>query len=302
MPAPVVVFGFNRPDVFGETIRALKNNSLATDTNLYIFIDGARNEEDVPKVGDVAKIAHAVTGFKSVTVNASPVNKGLANSIISGVTEIIEQYGRVIVVEDDLIVAPSFLAYMNQFLDKYEHDYRIFQVSGFGVKIKPPKDYNYDIYMHIRAQSWTWGTWKDRWETVDWKVSDFIELSRDKKKQRAFNKGGSDLFGMLKGYMNGVNNSWYIRFNYSMFKQKKYAIVPVKSLVLNEGFGAEATHCNTYNRYKVDFQGEEKKYFTSPSTIEPDIRLYQQAVKYWSIRYRIYGKIMTLIYKLTKWG
>lgn len=302
MPAPVVVFGFNRPDVFGETIRALKNNSLATDTNLYIFIDGPRNEEDVPKVGDVAKIAHAVTGFKSVTVNASPVNKGLANSIISGVTEIIEQYGRVIVVEDDLIVAPSFLTYMNQFLDKYKHDYRIFQISGFGVKIKPPTDYNYDIYMHIRAQSWTWGTWKDRWETVDWKVSDFIELSRDKKRQRAFNKGGSDLFGMLKGYMNGVNNSWYIRFNYSMFKQKKYAIVPVKSLVLNEGFGAEATHCNTYNRYKVDFQGEEKKYFTSPSTIEPDIRLYQQAVKYWSIRYRIYGKIMTLIYKLTKWG
>ena len=256
----------------------------------------------MPKVGDVAKIAHAVTGFKSVTVNALPVNKGLANSIISGVTEIIEQYGRVIVVEDDLIVAPSFLTYMNQFLDKYKHDYRIFQISGFGVKIKPPTDYNYDIYMHIRAQSWTWGTWKDRWETVDWKVSDFIELSRKKKKQRAFNKGGSDLFGMLKGYMNGVNNSWYIRFNYSMFKQKKYAIVPVKSLVLNEGFGAEATHCNTYNRYKVDFQGEEKKYFTSPSTIEPDIRLYQQAVKYWSIRYRIYGKIMTLIYKLTKWG
>lgn len=302
MPAPVVVFGFNRPDVFGETIRALKNNSLATDTNLHIFIDGPRNEEDVLKVGNVAKIAHAVTGFKSVTVNASPVNKGLANSIISGVTEIIEQYGRVIVVEDDLIVATSFLTYMNQFLDKYEHDYRIFQVSGFGVKIKPPKDYNYDIYMHIRAQSWTWGTWKDRWETVDWKVSDFIELSRDKKKQRAFNKGGSDLFGMLKGYMNGVNNSWYIRFNYSMFKQKKYAIVPVKSLVLNEGFGAEATHCNTYNRYKVDFQREEKKYFRSPSTIEPDIRLYQQAVKYWSIRYRIYGKIMTLIYKLTKWS
>lgn len=302
MPAPVVVFGFNRPDVFGKTIRALKNNSLATDTNLYIFIDGPRNEEDAPKVDDVVKIAHAVTGFKSVTVNASPLNKGLANSIISGVTEIIKQYGRVIVVEDDLIVATSFLTYMNQFLDKYEHDYRIFQVSGFGVKIKPPKDYNYDIYMHIRAQSWTWGTWKGRWETVDWKVSDFIELSRNKKKQRAFNEGGSDLFDMLKGYMNGINNSWYIRFNYSMFKQKKYAIVPVKSLVLNEGFGAEATHCNTYNRYKVDFQGEEKSFFTSPDTIEPDARLYQQAVKYWSIRYRIYGKIMTLLYKLTKWG
>lgn len=300
MHAPVVVFGFNRPEVFCETIKALKNNSLAPESNLYIFIDGPRNNHDVPKVAEVVKIAHAVTGFKSVTVNASSANKGLAQSIISGVTEIIEQYGKVIVVEDDLIVAPSFLTFMNQFLNKYEHDYRIFQISGFGVKIRPPKDYKYDIYINIRAQSWTWGTWKDRWKTVDWEVSDFIELSQDKKKQRAFNKGGSDLFGMLKGYMTGINNSWYIRFNYSMFKQKKYAIVPVKSLVLNEGFGAEATHCNTYNRYKVDFQRDEKHYFTSPCVIEPDSRLYQQAVKYWSIRYRIYGKIMTLLYKLMK--
>lgn len=302
MLAPVIVFGFNRPEVFGETIKALKNNSLAANTHLHIFIDGPRNDKDVPKVAEVVKIANAVTGFKSVTVNASSANKGLAKSIIYGVTEIIEQYGKVIVVEDDLIVAPSFLTFMNQFLDKYEHDYRIFQISGFGVKIKSPKDYNYDIYMHIRAQSWTWGTWKDRWKTVDWEVSDFIKLSQDKKKQRDFNEGGSDLFGMLKGYMTGINNSWYIRFNYSMFKQQKYAIVPVKSLVLNEGFGAEATHCNTYNRYKVDFQREEKSFFTSPDTIEPDARLYQQAVKYWSIRYRIYGKIMTLLYKLTKWG
>ena len=298
MPAPVIVFGFNRPDVFSETIEALMRNSLATDTNLYIFIDGPRNDEDVSKVADVVKIARAVTGFKSVTVNVSSVNKGLADSIISGVTDIIELYGRVIVVEDDLIVASSFLTYMNQFLDKYEHDYRIFQISGFGVKIKPPKDYKYDIYMHIRAQSWTWGTWKDRWETVDWEVTDFVELSHDKKKQRAFNKGGSDLFGMLKGYMNGVNNSWYIRFNYSMFKQKKYAIVPIKSLVHNEGFRTDATHCNAYNRYKIDFQRETKITFTSPHAIKPDIRLYKQAVKYWSIKYRIYGKIMTILYKL----
>lgn len=98
--------------------------------------------------------------------------------------------------------------------------------------------------------------------------------------------------------MNGVNNSWYIRFNYSMFKQKKYAIVPIKSLVHNEGFRTDATHCNAYNRYKIDFQRETKITFTSPHAIKLDIRLYKQAVKYWSIKYRIYGKIMTILYKL----
>lgn len=298
--APIVVFAFNRLDPLKKTVASLLQNEEAKDSDLYVFVDGARPNkagEDV-KVKAVQEYVKSIKGFKKIEYFFSEKNKGLADSIISGTTKIINLYNKVIVVEDDLYVSAGFLEFMNYMLNKYEHDERIFQVSGYGVKINLPKDYAYDYYMHIRAHSWTWGTWKDRWETVDWQVGDFQSLCKDKKKQRAFNRGGSDLFGMLKGYMTRKNNSWYIRFTYSMFCQGRYAVMPVRSLVRNDGFGGEATHCNTYNRYKVDFNEKGYGNWSEPAKMEFDKRIGREASKYWSIRYRIYGKIRTLLMKL----
>lgn len=295
--APIVVFAFNRPDVLKTTLVSLKDNQLAKDSDLYIFIDGPRNSDDVEKIEKVSAICDQIDGFKTITIKQSDKNKGLAPSIISGVTEIINKYGKVIVVEDDLFLSKSFLKYMNQMLNSYEKRDDIFQVSGFGTKINPPKYYHYDVYLNERAQSWTWGTWIDRWNTVDWEVKDYRELSRSWKKRRCFNKCGSDLFKMLKGYMDGKNNSWYIRFNYSMYKQHKYSVNPVRSLVRNDGFRSDATHCNAYNRYKIDFEDFHKGDFIAPESLKPSNEIIKQAVKYWSIHYRIYGKIMTLISK-----
>ena len=174
------------------------------------------------------------------------------------------------------------------------------KVSGFGVKINVPSGYKYDVYLNNRAHSWTWGTWKDRWDTVDWEVKDYNNLMHDKTKQKAFNKGGSDLYGMLKGFMQGKNNSWYIRFTYSMFLQNRYGVSPIKSLVINDGFRPESTHCNVYNRYKIDFLNEYKQEFSIPPKIEWDSRINKQAKKYWSIPYRIHGKIMTLLIKMKR--
>ena len=297
--SPIVVFAFNRPNLLQQTLQALKQCRLAKESDLYIYIDGPRNNMDVEKVDATKSIARHTDGFKSVTCKASPINKGLAQSVISGVSEIINRFGKVIVVEDDLYVSKGFLEFMNYMLNKYEQDERIFQVSGFGIKVNS-KGYPYDYYMHIRAQSWTWGTWKDRWETIDWQVKDFPELLLDKKKQRAFNQGGSDLFEMLKRFMAHKNNSWYIRFTYAMFCQGRYAIMPVRSLVLNDGFGKDATHCNTYNRYKVDFNEEGYGNWEKPERIVFNQRISHEATKYWTIRYRIYGKLMTIIQKLLK--
>ena len=202
-----------------------------------------------------------------------------------------------IVVEDDLYVSRSFLHFMNEMLNKYEEDERIMQVSGYGCKLTRIGDYPYDAYINERAHSWSWGTWKNRWDTIDWNVSDFKELSSSKILQRKFNKRGSDLYGMLKGYMQHKNNSWYIRFNYSMYKQNRYSIMPIKSLVRNDGFGGDATNCKSYNRYKVDFEIEHKGKFFVPEYFEPCERIISNSVRYWQLPYRIYGKIMTLLTK-----
>lgn len=300
--APLVICAFNRTDVLKSTITSLQANDLADETELYIFVDGPRanKEGESDKVKEVVRVAESAIGFKSVTVTASPENKGLAKSITGAATQLLNKYGRVIVVEDDLYCSKSFLRYMNNMLELFEHDKRVMQVSGYSSKLHLSKSYPWDIYLSGRAHSWSWATWKDRWETVDWDVKDFDQLANDKQAIKAFNTYGSDLFGMLKGWKEKRNNSWYIRFNYAMHKQGRFSVCPTKSLVRNDGFGADATHCSSYNRYKIVFESEHIGVFKSPSTTEnllPDKKLMKHAVRYWSIPYRIYGKIMT---KLTK--
>ena len=187
--APIIVVAFNRPELFKATLGSLKVNPLATESDLYIYIDGVRenHSEDKEKVDDVIAIA----------------NKA------DGATEILNVYGKVIVIEDDLYLSPSFLTYMNIMLQEYENDQRVMQITGFGPLIRHSERYDFDHYLTKRAHSWTWGTWKDRWETIDWEVKDFDELASSKKKQNALNKNGSDLYKMLKGWKTGQNNSWY---------------------------------------------------------------------------------------------
>ena len=296
---PIIIFGFNRAESLRRAAEALLANAEAAESDLFVFVDGPRKDKagETEKVNEVRKCAESIRGFKSLTCSFSEQNKGLAPSIISGVTQVINQYGRAIVVEDDLVVSKSFLRYMNEMLDKYESDDRIMQVTGFGCKIKKPADYSWDVYLNERSNPWSWGSWKDRWDTVDWEVRDFPELKGSLKKQLAFCKRGSDLYSMLRDYMDGKNSSWWIRFNYSMFKQQRYAVCPIRSLVRNEGFTKEATNCNGYNRYEVDFEESHKGDFLSPERLKPLELIMREAVRYWTIRYRIYGKLMTYIHK-----
>lgn len=297
--APIIIVAFNRPELFKATLDSLMANPLAAESDLFIFIDGARENhtDDIKKVQEVTAIANRAKGFKKVNVHSSSYNKGLAKSIIGAATEILNEYGKVIVVEDDLFLSPSFLTYMNIMLQEYEGDNRIMQITGFGPLIRHPEKYDCDHYLTHRAHSWTWGTWKDRWVTVDWEVSDFDQLASSKKRRRALNKNGSDLYKMLKGWKTGQNNSWFIRFHYAMHKQGRYTIAPLRSLVRNDGFGVNATHCNVYNRYKTDFLEEYKADWYPSSGKEWNESLDKESTRFWSFPYRIYGKIRTILGK-----
>lgn len=299
MLAPVILFAFNRLEPLKACVDSLLHNPEAAETDLIVFVDGPRvnREGEAKKVETVRQFANSITGFSKVETHFSDSNKGLANSIIGGVTAVIEKYGLAIVLEDDLYVAPSFLSYMNTMLTAYASNEKIMQISGYSSKIRNYRHYNADFYLSGRAHSWSWATWKDRWASVDWEVSDFDKLASSKEAQRAFCKYGSDLFGMLRGWKFGRNNSWYIRFDYSMHKQGKYCISPMRSLVRNDGFGPEATHTSVYDRYKIDLDTEEEKSWIIPEELEFNEKLAKHAVRYWSIPYRIYGKIMTKIFK-----
>lgn len=285
MKAPIAIFAFNRPRQFARMIDSLKKNEGFAGREVFVFVDGPRNSDDQPKIKEVIELACSFTAH----VISSPTNKGLAASVIAGVSKLMDKYGLCIVIEDDLVLMPSFLPFMDEALDFYADDERIFSVCGYGLKIKRPKGYDGDVYLGIRSSSWGWATWKDRWDTVDWEVSDWQQLSESKKMQKAFNAGGSDMYGMLKDFMEGRNNSWAIRFCYAQHRQGRYSLHPFRSLVANEGFGIEATNCRQkYSRFKIELDDTGQP-LSLPSQVLPSKHIITQNARYHSFLIRLYS-------------
>jgi hypothetical protein len=244
--APIVLFVYNRPDHTKRSIEALIKNELASESDLVIYSDEAKSQDVRKDVYEVRKYLDTIQGFKKVTIIKRVKNWGLANSIIDGVTSIVNIYGKIIVLEDDLVTSNYFLKFMNDSLNLYSHRDDIFSVTGYNYPkniLEIPRDYPNDIYLSYRCMSWGWSTWKDRWSKVDWDVKDFKKLEKDKKAMAAFNKGGSDLFPMLKRQREGSIDSWAIRFCYAHNVNNAFCVFPVNSLVNNEGFDGTGVHC-----------------------------------------------------------
>lgn len=240
--APICLFTYNRVDKTIQTVTALKKNFLAKQSDLIIFSDGPKNEDLNEQILKLRSYLKTITGFKSLEIHESKENKGLANSIIGGVNMVIKNYGRVIVLEDDLITTPNFLHFMNQALDFYEGEKKVYSISGYSMKLKSLKDYPADFYLGLRASSWGWGTWQERWQNVDWEVQDFNKFKWDLIRQYRFMKGGSDLPFMLRKQMRSKIDSWAIRWCYHQFKYGLFTVFPAKSKIKNIGFGKAATH------------------------------------------------------------
>lgn len=295
--APIVVFAFIRKETLEQTINTLKKNYLAKDSDLFIYIDGPRNENDIPLVMQVEQYCSSIEGFKSISIRKNEKNKGLDPSVIDGVTEVINKYGKAIILEDDIITTSNFLNYMNQCLLIFENDKRIMSISGWGIDIVLPTDYQYDAYLFGRSSSWGWATWKNRWKLIDWDIKDWSTFRRNRKHIKQFNKrGGSDMFQMLKKCMNG-GNMWDIRFCYNMFKLNMYSIIPVLSKTDNIGYNELATHCKPikYKRFTITFDESCKLDFNISTMMQPDERIIKQRLRISSFYVRLLTRLKNII-------
>lgn len=262
MLAPVVLFVYNRLDHTTRVLETLAKNTLAKDTELYVFSDAAKSENGLEKVNAVREYIRRMDwheNFRNVTIVEAEKNKGLAKSVIGGVSEIIEKYGKVIVIEDDLVLSPYFLSYMNDALDYYEEDEKIWAISGYSFPMRSLKNYDHDIFYSYRGCSWGWATWKDRWSTVDWNVNDYAELLNNTERQKLFNRGGNDLVNMLRLQMEGKIDSWAIRWVYAQSKQDMYTVYPKYSYLGNGGCDGSGTHSGNNDSYYTDIKQSKEK-------------------------------------------
>jgi hypothetical protein len=268
--APVILFVYNRPWHTRQTVEALQKNPLAQESSLYIFADGAKDSHDAAQVQQVRNYIRTIFGFQDIHITESPRNKGLADSVIEGVSQIINSNGRAIVMEDDMICAGNFLQFMNDALNTYSLHPQIFSISGYSYPIPVPATYQADVYLLPRASSWGWATWADRWNKTDWKVSDYTQFIRDKHAKKAFAQGGEDLVYMLMKQQKGFINSWAVRWSYAHYKHEAYCLFLVKSKINNIGTDNSGTHSPNTNKYATQVSNAP---YLLPLQIQPDSRI-----------------------------
>lgn len=296
LKVPVVLFVYNRPEHTQKTLEALKKNNFAMETELFIYSDAAKNEQALSKVSKVRKIIRSVSGFKNVKIIEADRNKGLANSIIQGVSEVISIYKKVIVLEDDLITSEFFLEFMNNALEFYENDDRIWSISGYSLPIEIPEYYLDDVYLAKRSWSWGWATWENRWNQVEWDLEKYQQFKNDKKLQKEFNKsGGDDLSLMLLMQMNGKVDSWYVRWQYTQFLLKKYCIYSQKTLIENIGLDGTGTHSKEATTKYLTNLNQNDNDFKFKKDIECD-KLILKRYKHYNTSYRL--KLINLLIKI----
>lgn len=271
MYTPIIIFAYNRPKHLQRLIDSLLQNPECSHTDLYIFADGARKEND-PDVKAVASVVNNITGFASITPIFRAQNIGLAANIIDGVSNVINKYSRVVVLEDDLVVSPYLMRYMNLALEHYK-DTNVFSIAGYTPSITLPPDYKYNTYTMMRNCSWGWATWHDRWNTVDWNVEKFDTFFADNNAVEKFNIAGNDLSTMLLKQHQGKINSWSIRFCFASFLLQKPTIYPIQSLVTNGGTDGSGTNVGVTSRYNTNMMLNDidNWQFCSDNEINPQI-------------------------------
>lgn len=282
MNAPVVLFVYNRVEHTKKTLEALNRNEGATETELYIFSDAAANEVEEKNVEAVRKILDAFqkdSNFLRIEIIKAENNKGLEKSIIGGVTDIINRYGKVIVLEDDIFTSTDFLNFMNLALEYYENDKKVWSISGYTIDTPKIRDGKRDVYYTYRGECWGWASWSDRWNKVDWSVCDYAIFKKSKQQQRLFNRGGRDMTSLLDKQQKGEIKSWAIRWCYQQFKEQMITIFPKYSKVANIGFDGSGTNCSNDGNHKTVFKEEKEWNFNYDIKDELLVREFQREYK-----------------------
>jgi hypothetical protein len=261
---PIILFVYNRPEHTAKTINALKNNELAAESSLIIYSDGFKNENDKNYILEVRELIRNTSGFKTIKIIEREKNYGLANSVISGVSEVINENGKVIVLEDDIVTSKYFLKFMNEALEFYEKNDEIFSISGYTYPVRIPELHKESIFLSLRSSSWGWGTWKNRWEKVIWKPEKSFDVYNKKLLRELLDKAGKDLAPMLLKSVEGKINSWAIKWAFTQINLRSYTVFPIKSLVSNIGADASGTNFNRVTKkYNVKLDPTFVKFYFS---------------------------------------
>ena len=257
--SPIIIFTYNRLDHLNTLIRSLKKNPLFEKSKVLVFSDGPKNEIDKKKIEKIRVYLKKKLISRNCEIIERPSNYGLSKNIIDGINHTFKKYDKIIILEDDLEVSPFFLNYMNDALDLYANSENVSSISGYMYPIEPTKFSSNYFFLKI-IESWGWGTWKRAWNNFE-KDSLILKKQIDEKKlANQFNFGsGISYYKMLEDNINGLNDSWAVRWYASTFLKNMYTLFPSKSFVKNIGIDNSGENCNYTTVYDSSINLEYNK-------------------------------------------
>jgi len=299
--APIGISTYGRLQHLQQTIAALKKNILAEHSKLFVFSDAPR-PGDEERVAAVRNFLRTIDGFKEVHIIKRRRNNRTANNR-SGMRMLLNRFGKVIFLEEDVVTAPGFLTFMNQSLDKYEGNNQVFSITGYCPPIKIPEDYQYDAFFLRRPHSWGLGIWKNRFDLIRYiNPKEYECLATNKKRVKEFTKAGKDLMVMLKREAYGEIDAGDVKAMYAQFLSGQYSVFPSVSLTSNIGMDGTGIHCPAMTLFEVDMN--KKNSFKLPSEVFENQEITQASQRFWtslvasSVEVTIQDKLVKSIYKL----
>jgi hypothetical protein len=265
--APIVLFVYSRPEHTQRTLEALAANALAEQSDLIVYADAARSEREAEAVRAVRELVRAASRFRSVNVIARETNYGLAANIMEGVTEVCSRYGRVIVLEDDIVTSPHFLTFMNSALDRYADESRVWHISGWNVPIGMAKKNR--AFAWRMMECWGWATWSDRWNHFTKDTDSLLRTITSKRKYRFNLDGHVDYFSQILSNKKGKINTWAVYWYATIFLRDGLCISPYQSLIANIGLDGSGLHCGSSSSFLKNQLGEPISAW--PDVLEEDV-------------------------------
>lgn len=256
--APVVLFVYGRPTHTQRTIDALLQNPESKHTDLIVYSDGPKQHSDTKKVESVREVIKKTSGFKSISLIERTENLGLAANIIDGVTKVCEEYGKVIILEDDIVTSPFFLNFMNSALNKYQSNKKIWHISGWNYPFKNTEELP-ETFFWRTMNCWGWATWHDRWQHFEKKPKILID-TWDKKSIDRFNLDNSyNFWSQVIANYNEKINTWAIFWYATIFSHDGLCLNPTRSFVNNIGNDGTGENCGQKDIYKTLLNEDEIK-------------------------------------------
>ena len=295
--APILLFVYNRPEHTRRCIESLLKNSLASESNLFIYADGAKDSTQQEAVNEVRNYIRSIQGFKQITLMERSENWGLARNIINGVTTQVNRYGKVIVLEDDLVVAPYFLQFMNDALGVYKNEPRVghIQACDFTQDSSLPA-----TFLIKWTGSWGWATWDRAWKHFNPNGNELLQELEERKLTHVFDFNGKYGFTrMLRRQIEGKNNSWAIRWNASLFLKDILSLNVGRSLIQNEGFDGSGTNCGGGGLYASHLY-LQPLLITPISPIEENKEARQAFIRYYARTNSFWAKAIRRIKRTLK--